>query len=232
LLNIDISILKKKDNILISPKNLIKAYMLGYFPMAESRKDKNFILITPEHRALIPIEKFHVSKSLSRLVKKRPFTITINQAFSSVIKNCATMNRDGTWINLEIEKLFISLNKMKYAHSVECWDKNKLVGGIYGLAVGGIFFAESMFSSVPNGSKVALLNLVARLWKTGFKILDVQFLNDHLIQFGAYEVGKVSFKKDLKKVIGIENQFDSFPSTDNDFFESLLTFLQDRIDKS
>ena len=224
--------MKNKHDILISPKELIKAYALGLFPMAESREDKNLMFVEPEYRALIPIKDFHVSKSLSRLVKKKPFTITMNQAFRSVIKNCATINRDGTWINLDIEKLFISLNEMKYAHSVECWDKNKLVGGIYGLAIGGIFFAESMFSCVPNGSKVALLNLVARLWKTGFKILDVQFLNDHLIQFGAYEIGKVSFKKDLKKVIGIENQFDSFPSTDNDFFETLLTFLQARIDRS
>ena len=206
--------------------------MVGYFPMAESRKDKNLIFINPEYRALIPIEKFHISKNLSRLVKKKPFTITMNQAFSSVIKNCATLNRDDTWINLEIEKLFISLNKMKYAHSVECWENQKLVGGIYGLAIGGIFFAESMFSCVPNGSKVALLNLVARLWKTGFKMLDVQFLNDHLIQFGAYEVEKAIFQKDLKKVIRVENQFDSSPSTDYHFFESSLMFLHARIDKS
>ena len=206
--------------------------MLGYFPMAESRKDKNLVFIDPEYRALIPIEKFHVSKSLSRLIKKKPFTITMNQAFSSGIKNCATKNRDDTWINFEIEKLFISLNEMRYAHSVECWDNQKLVGGIYGLAIGGIFFAESMFSCVSNGSKIALLNLVARLWKTGFKILDVQFLNDHLVQFGAYEVEKEIFKKDLKKVVNIENKFYSSPSTDNDFFETLLTFLQDRIDKS
>ena len=128
----------------------------------------------------------------------------MNQAFSSVIHKCATINRDETWINLEIEKLFITLNEMRYAHSIECWDNHKLVGGIYGLAIGGVFFAESMFSSVPNGSKVALLNLVARLWKTGFKILDVQFLNDHLIQFGAYEVEKNSFKK---KYIGISMSF-------------------------
>ena len=206
--------------------------MVGYFPMAESRKDKNLIFINPEYRALIPIEKFHISKNLSRLVKKKPFTITMNQAFSSVIKNCATLNRDDTWINLEIEKLFISLNKMKYAHSVECWENQKLVGGIYGLAIGGIFFAESMFSCVPNGSKVALLNLAARLWKTGFKMLDVQFLNDHLIQFGAYEVEKAIFQKDLKKVIRVENQFDSSPSTDYHFFESSLMFLHARIDKS
>ena len=94
--------------------------MLGYFPMAESRVNKNLIFIDPEYRALIPIEKFHVSKSLSRFVKKKPFNITMNQAFSLVIKNCATVNRDDSWINFEIEKLFIALNEMKYAHSVEC----------------------------------------------------------------------------------------------------------------
>ena len=206
--------------------------MLGYFPMAKSRKDKNLLFIDPEYRALMPIEKFRISKSLSRLVKKKPFTITMNQAFSSVIKNCATTNRVESWINLDIEKLFISLNQMKYAHSIECWRNQKLVGGIYGLAIGGVFFAESMFSCVPNGSKVALLNLVARLWKTGFKILDVQFLNDHLIQFGAYEVEKSSFKKDLKEAICIENQFISLSSKDNDFFELLLMFMQARMDKS
>ena len=117
--------------------------MLGYFPMAESRKNKNLVFIDPEYRALIPIESFHVSKSLSRLVKKKPFTITMNQAFYQVIQNCATMNREETWINLEIEKLFITLNEMRFAHSVECWDNQKLIGGIYGLAIGGIFFMRN-----------------------------------------------------------------------------------------
>ena len=206
--------------------------MLGYFPMAESRKNKDLVFIDPEYRALMPIKSFHVSKSLSRLVKKKPFTITMNQAFHQVIQNCATINRKETWINLEIEKLFVTLNKMGYAHSIECWDNQKLIGGIYGLAIGGIFFAESMFSCVPNGSKVALLNLAARLWKTGFKILDVQFLNAHLLQFGAYEVKNIIFKRNLKEVIDIENTFYSSTSTDDDFFETVLTFLQARIDKS
>jgi leucyl/phenylalanyl-tRNA--protein transferase len=121
---------------------------------------------------------------------------------------------------------------MKYAHSIECWDNNKLVGGIYGLAIGGIFFAESMFSCVPNGSKVALINLVARLWKTGFKILDVQFLNEHLIQFGAYEITKSKFKKNLEDSIQLKIDFYSLASTDDDFFDSLSTFLQTRIETS
>ena len=206
--------------------------MLGYFPMAESRKNKNLVFIDPEYRALIPIEDFHISKSLSRLIKKKPFTITMDQAFYQVIRNCATINRKETWINLEIEKLFITLNEMRYAHSVECWDNQKLIGGIYGLAIGGIFFAESMFSCTTNGSKVALLNLVARLWKTGFKILDVQFLNSHLLQFGAYEIENIIFKRKLKEVLNIENKFYSSTSTDDDFFETVLTFLQARIDKS
>ena len=206
--------------------------MLGYFPMAESRKNKDLVFIDPEYRALMPIKSFHVSKSLSRLVKKKPFTITMNQAFHQVIRNCATMNREETWINHEIEKLFITLNEMRYAHSLECWDNQKLIGGIYGLAIGGIFFAESMFSCIPNGSKVALLNLVARLWKTGFKILDVQFLNSHLLQFGAYEIENIIFKRKLKEAINIENKFYSSTSTDDDFFETVLTFLQARIDKS
>ena len=147
---------------------------------------------------------FIYQKAFYVLLKKRPFKITINKAFPNVIKSCATINRTETWINKEIESLFISLYEMKYAHSVECWKDDQLVGGIYGLAIGGVFFAESMFSSVPNGSKIALLNLVARLWRTGFKILDVQFLNDHLLQFGAYEISKNEFQADLQKAIQLE----------------------------
>ncbi len=206
--------------------------MLGIFPMAENRKDEKIIFIDPEYRALIPINKFKASKSLVRLAKKRPFKITMNRAFADVIASCATINRNETWINKKIENLFISLNKMKYAHSIECWQNNQLVGGIYGIALGGVFFAESMFSCVSNGSKIALINLVARLWKSGFKILDIQFLNDHLIQFGAYEVTKTKFKQDLEKAIQFKINFYSLPSTDEDFFNCLSTFLHARIETS
>ena len=121
---------------------------------------------------------------------------------------------------------------MNYAHSIECWQNNTLVGGIYGLAIGGIFFAESMFSSVPNGSKIALLNLVARLWRTGFKILDVQFLNDHLLQFGAHEISKNEFQTNLQKAIQLEVDILSFGKTDEDFSDCLSTFLQARMEMS
>ena len=216
----------------ILPEQLVRAYTYGIFPMADSRKDKKIIFIDPEYRALLPISKFKASKSLIRLAKKRPFKITMNEAFADVIRACATINRTETWINDEIENLFISLNKLEYAHSIECWQNNQLIGGIYGVALGGVFFAESMFSCVSNGSKIALLNLVARLWKSGFKILDVQFLNDHLIQFGAYEINKTKFKQDLYKAIKLKTDFYYLPSTDDDFFYCLSTFLQARIETS
>ena len=156
----------------------------------------------------------------------------MNKAFPEVIKSCATLNRTETWINTEIETLFISLHKMKYAHSIECWQNNTLVGGIYGLAIGGVFFAESMFSRISNGSKVALLNLVARLWKTGFKVLDVQFLNEHLLQFGAHEISKDEFQTKLQKAIQLEVDILSFGETDDDFSDCLSTFLQARMEMS
>ena len=206
--------------------------MLGMFPMSESRTDKKFFFVDPEFRAVIPIFNFHISKSFLRLAKKKPFNITLNKAFSDVIESCATINRTETWINKEIESLFISLHEMRQAHSVECWQDNQLVGGIYGLAIGGVFFAESMFSRVPNGSKIALLNLVARLWKTGFKILDVQFLNNHLLQFGAHEISKSEFQTNLQKAIQLEVDILSFSGTDDDFSDCLSTFLQARMEIS
>ena len=221
-----------KDNKNINSDQLIKAYMLGMFPMSESRTNKKIFFVDPEFRAVIPIFNFHISKSLLRLAKKRPFKISINKAFPDVIKSCANINRTETWINEQIESLFISLNETKQAHSVECWQNNQLVGGVYGLAIGGVFFAESMFSSVPNGSKIALLNLVARLWITGFKILDVQFLNDHLLQFGAYEISKNEFQANLKMATQLEVDILSIGDTDDDFSYCLSTFLQERMEMS
>ncbi len=200
--------------------------------MSDSRTNKKIYFVDPKFRALMPISNFYISKSLIRVVKKKPFKITMNKAFSNVIRSCATINRTDTWINKELENLFISLHKEKYAHSIECWHNNQLAGGIYGLAIGGVFFAESMFSNVSNASKIALLNLVARLWKTGFKILDVQFLNDHLLQFGAYEISKKEFQTNLKKAIQLKVNILSFGETDEDFSDCLSTFMQARIEMS
>jgi len=206
--------------------------MLGVFPMSDSRTNKKIFFVDPKFRAIIPISNFHISRSLLRLVRKKPFKVTMNRAFPDVIKSCATINRSETWINKEIENLFISLHENQYAHSIECWQNKQLVGGIYGLAIGGAFFAESMFSSVSNGSKFALLNLVARLWKTGFKILDVQFLNNHLLQFGAYEILKNEFQAKLKIAIQLDADILSLGGTDEDFSNCLSTFLQAKIEIS
>ena len=206
--------------------------MLGIFPMSDSRNSEKTYFVNPEQRGVIPIKEFHVSKSLLRLIRKRPFKITLNNAFPEVIKSCATINRTDTWINNEIETLFVQLNKQHYAHSIECWKDDKLVGGIYGIAIGGVYFAESMFSSVSNASKIALVNLVARLWKTGFQLLDIQFLNDHLIQFGAYQIKKTDFKQKLEIAMKIKANLYSIGSTDEDFFDCLSEFLQTNTEMS
>ena len=206
--------------------------MLGIFPMSDSRNSEKTYFVNPAQRGVIPIKEFHVSKSLLRLIRKRPFKITLNNAFPEVIKSCATINRTDTWINNEIETLFVQLNKQHYAHSIECWKDDKLVGGIYGIAIGGVYFAESMFSSVSNASKIALVNLVARLWKTGFQLLDVQFLNDHLIQFGAYQIKKTDFKQKLEIAMKIKANLYSIGSTDEDFFDCLSEFLQTNTEMS
>ena len=200
--------------------------------MSDSRNSEKTYFVNPEQRCIIPIKEFHVSKSLLRLIKKRPFKITLNNAFPEVIRSCATINRTDTWINKEIETLFVQLNKQHYAHSIECWKDDELVGGIYGIAIGGVYFAESMFSSVSNASKIALVNLVARLWKTGFQLLDVQFLNDHLIQFGAYQIKKTDFKQKLEIAMKIKANLYSIGSTDEDFFDCLSEFLQTNTEMS
>ena len=224
--------MKNEYNNLIKPEDLIKLYTLGIFPMSKDREDQEIFFVNPDYRTIIPIRKFHFSKSLKRLIRQRPFKITFNKAFPQVIHSCANINRNETWINKEIESLFLSLHKMQYAHSIECWKNNELIGGIYGLAIGGVFFAESMFSSISNGSKIALAHLVAILWKTGFKLLDVQFLNEHLLQFGAHEITKYQFETKLKLALKIEADLYSIEPTDNDLFECLSLLVHSNIDKS
>ena len=224
--------MKNEYNNSIKPEDLIKLYSAGIFPMSKDREDQEIFFVNPEYRAIIPIRKFHFSKSLKRLIKQRPFKITFNKAFPQVIHSCANINRNDTWINKEIESLFISLHKMQYAHSIECWKDNELVGGVYGLAIGGVFFAESMFSSISNGSKIALTHLVAILSKNGFKLLDVQFLNEHLLQFGAHEITKYQFERKLKLAVEIETDLYSIESTDDDLFKCLSLFVHSSMDKS
>ena len=210
----------------LSPETIIELYKSGIFLMAKKREDKNIFFLSPQKRALLPIKNFHCPKSLLRFSKKKPFEVTINKSFKEVVKYCAITNRTETWINKLIETKFLQLHNRGYAHSIECWEKSKLVGGIYGLALGGCFFAESMFSKKSNASKFALLNLVSRLHMLGYTLLDVQFVNDHLKQFGVFEISRSIFKKKLKNSLAKIINFQSLDILEEDPFSCVLRFLQ------
>lgn len=214
---------KLKD---VSAQQIVQIYKLGIFLMAKSRLSKNVHFVKPRKRALLPLNKFHCSKSFIRFAKKKPFYVTVNSNFKQVIHNCATVNRNDTWINQIIENKFYDLHKLGFAHSIECWKNNQIVGGIYGISIGGCFFAESMFSLISNASKFALLNLVAKLHFLNYSILDVQFLNNHLIQFGAYEISEDSFQKKLSECINDKLHFRSLIcDNDESLFKNVLDYL-------
>jgi leucyl/phenylalanyl-tRNA--protein transferase len=175
----------------MTPLELIELYKQGYFPMAKSRDDDAFDMVAPYVRALLPIKNLHIPKRLRRKILQFPFRVSIDTAFEQVICACADAARkheSDTWINDHIISLFLKLHGMGHAHSVECWDGDKLVGGLYGTALGSTFCGESMFSLESDASKIALVHLVARLDWTGFDLLDSQFRNPHLDQFGLYEM--------------------------------------------
>ena len=224
--------MENKFNENLSSELIIQIYKLGIFPMAKNRFDSKIYFVNPKKRALLPIRDFYVSKSFSRFIRKKPFYITVNADFKKVINKCATENRSDTWINKAIEKQFYDLHKIGVAHSIECWENNEIVGGIYGVALGGCFFAESMFSSASNASKFALINLVARLYYLKYSILDIQFINDHLKQFGAFEITQDLFKKKISKCINHNIYFQSLSDKDEDLFDNVLSFLQEIKDTS
>lgn len=175
----------------LTPFDLLDIYKQGFFPMAEHREDQDFQFYAPHTRALLPIKHFHIPKRLSRKIHHVAYDMRMDTAFVDVIHNCANAVRgkDGnTWINDHIIMLFIQLHEMGVAHSVETWKDGKLVGGLYGLTIGSTFCGESMFSLESDASKVALVHLVSHLNTQGFKLLDSQFRNPHLDQFGLYEI--------------------------------------------
>ncbi len=183
----------------ITPDMVLYAYANGMFPMADSRESDELYWYDPELRGQLSIPNLHVPRKLRQKVKKHPYDIRVNTAFRDVITLCAEPHEDRqeTWINPKIIELYTVLHEQGFAHSVEAWDKetDKLVGGLYGIALGAAFFGESMFSRADDASKIALVHLVARLWKQGFQILDTQFTNDHLKQFNVYEVPRVEYKE-------------------------------------
>lgn len=189
--------------LVLTAELLLAAYAEGLFPMAYSAGSPFVHWICPENRGQLSIEGLHVPRSLKRLIKQEPFEIRVDSAFEAVIRGCAesTPGRPETWINENIIKAFCDLYRRGDAHSIECWADGALVGGVYGLAIGGAFFGESMFSRHANASKVALVHLAARLWAGGFTLLDTQFVNPHLAQFGVYEIPHAAYMEQLEDAL-------------------------------
>jgi leucyl/phenylalanyl-tRNA--protein transferase len=191
----------------ITPELLLRAYRAGLFPMAESRRGDRLYWLDPEMRGVIPLHGFHLPRRLRRTVLGGRFSVTSNRVFGAVVAGCAepAEGREETWINPEIERLFAALHRMGQAHSVEVWqgapEEGRLAGGLYGVALGGAFFGESMFSRVRDASKVALVHLVARLRLFGFRLLDAQFQTTHLAQFGCREIPRTHYKALLLEAV-------------------------------
>ncbi|HEY5722310.1 MAG TPA: leucyl/phenylalanyl-tRNA--protein transferase [Allosphingosinicella sp.] len=175
----------------IDPDLLLRAYAIGVFPMSDSRDAKEIFWVEPRKRAIIPIDDFRLSRSLRRTVRSGTFTVTADQAFADVVAHCAA--REETWINRQIEESYGLLHARGHAHSIECWRDGALVGGLYGVNLGAAFFGESMFSSAKDASKVALAWLIARLKVGGYRLLDCQFMTEHLRTLGAIEISQKDY---------------------------------------
>ena len=180
----------------ITPELLLRAYSIGLFPMADSADDPELFWVEPDLRGVIPLENFHVSHSLAKTIRRAPFDIRFDTAFDAVIAACAEAapDRPSTWINRKIKTLYSTLHRMGHAHSVEAWENDALVGGLYGVSLGAAFFGESMFSRRTDASKVCLVHLVERLKANGFRLLDTQFTTEHLRSFGAIDVPKADYE--------------------------------------
>jgi leucyl/phenylalanyl-tRNA--protein transferase len=180
----------------ITPEILLRAYSIGLFPMAESADDPEIFWVEPDVRGVLPLDdRFHVSKSLRKTIRQKPFEIRFNSALDAVMTACAqeTTDRPNTWINETIRTLYSALHGMGHAHSVEAWDGDELVGGLYGVSLGSAFFGESMFSRRTDASKICLVHLVERLRQKHFTLLDTQFTTEHLKTFGALDVPKADY---------------------------------------
>lgn len=211
----------------LTPEILLRAYSVGLFPMAERRDDDTLYWIDPEKRGIIPLNRFYAPKKLRKFVRRGVFDIRCDTAFEDVVLNCAepTPDRQETWINDEIVRLYVDLHEMGRAHSVEAWLDGELIGGLYGVSLGAAFFGESMFSRVTDASKVALVHLVARLRKGGYKLLDTQFVTSHLGQFGAVEIHRSGYRDILSAALDTNATFYR-DLTDDDLEEFLQSVTQ------
>ncbi|MCB1532030.1 MAG: leucyl/phenylalanyl-tRNA--protein transferase [Alphaproteobacteria bacterium] len=195
--------------LVLTPELILEAYRHGLFPMAYSGDSEYVHWICPELRGQLPIAELHIPRRLNQTLRAAPFDIRIDIGFEAVMRACAEkrQKRPETWINEEIIESFCALHERGHAHSVECWDGSKLVGGVYGLKIGAAFFGESMFSRARDASKIALVHLTARLWRGGFRIFDTQFINDHLKQFGVYEIPHERYMQHLNDALGHNADF-------------------------
>jgi len=189
----------------LTPDLLMHAYASGIFPMAEQRGDPEVFWVDPMHRGIIPLDNFHISRSLARRFRRADFRVTVDTAFPDVIAACA--DRRETWINNTIRDIYGTLFNEGHVHTVEVWAGDELVGGVYGLALDGAFFGESMFSRQPDASKIALAYLVDRLRMSGFALFDVQFLTPHLESLGAIEISRDAYRHLLGKALKVRADF-------------------------
>jgi leucyl/phenylalanyl-tRNA--protein transferase len=192
--------------------DLILCYRRGVFPMADAREDEDLFLVDPELRGIIPLDGFHVPRRLARSVRAGIYDVRVDTAFSRTVAACAEVRagRTETWISRPIESMYAELFLRGLAHSVECWADGELVGGLYGVSIGGAFFGESMFSLQRDASKIALVHLVARLIVGGYRLLDTQFMTEHLAQFGALEIPRQAYHRELAAALAVEADFYDF----------------------
>ena len=193
----------------LTPDVLLRAYASGLFPMAERRDDPRLYWMDPDMRSIIPLDGLHVSRRLARRVRRQEFDVRTDSAFRQVMGLCAepTLRRMETWINDQILELYGELHHRGAAHSVECWRDGDLVGGLYGVVLGGAFFGESMFSRATDASKVALVHLVERLNRGGFQLLDSQFITPHLETLGAIEITRERYHERLRRALATDARF-------------------------
>lgn len=205
-----------RDDIMIeiTPQVLLKAYSCGIFPMAESAFDPALYWIEPQHRGILPLDQVHVPRRLRRTIRNAEFEVRIDSEFDRVIDGCAASRpgRRSTWINSRIRQLYRELFELGHCHTVEVWDGSRLLGGLYGVALGGAFFGESMFSVERDVSKIGLVHLCGRLIAGNFVLLDTQFVTDHLRQFGTVEVDREEFQSRLEDALKVHTDFHRLPS--------------------
>jgi len=197
------------DDLELTPELVLRAYAAGVFPMADSADAEELYWVDPRKRGILPLNGFHMSRSLRRRLKREDYRVRVDTAYATVMDACA--DRPETWINETIRSLFDRLHHMGYAHSVEVWEEDRLIGGLYGLALGGAFFGESMFSAERDGSKIALAWLVARLRSGGFTLLDTQFTTPHLESLGVRAVPRKRYRKLLERALIRRGDFHALP---------------------